>query len=285
MQETGASTYQGCPNCGEKLVGPYCSRCGEKKIARGDLSLAFMFRDLVEHFALLDNKIVRTLWALVSKPGLLTQRFIEGGRSRYTKPLTLFVILNLVFFVIQPHTGLFRYSYQQYTDTDGRRDLVTSKIASTGESEESYKARFNARLREQMKSLLIVSVPLFALVMLGLFASSGRSFTEHLVFASHVYAFNLFLLAFALGIGYRWLLKLMSTFDPLRPLVGAIDGELALTTIIIAAMTTYISLALRRAYKDGLWSSLVRGLVLAASMIILVYIYHNALFFATLWTT
>jgi len=223
--------------------------------------------------------------ALLTRPGLLTKRYISGGRSRYTKPLTLFVVLNIVFFFIQPHTGLFRYSYEQYTRDAGRRSVVAKKLAVTGEPEDRYATRFNIRLQEQKKSLLIVSVPLFALVMLLLYARSGRTFTEHLVFASHVYAFYLFLMAFAIGLGFRLLLMTMVRVPQLRPVAKALDGEGMLVAFILAAMTAYISLGLRRAFNDRLLPSLVRGLVLGMTIPVLTYVYHHALFFATLWAT
>src|ERR1051325_6066879 len=108
-----------CPSCGSAMIDVFCAQCGEQQPAYRDLPIRALAHEAVQEFAGVDGKVPRTLWALVTKPGLLTREFIDGRRGRYSRPLSLFLVLNLVFFVIQPHTGLLRYALSDYIGTVG----------------------------------------------------------------------------------------------------------------------------------------------------------------------
>src|SRR3954466_16113016 len=171
-----------CPSCGSAMVAEFCARCGELQPAHRDLSIRAVAHDAVQEFVGVDGKIPRTIWALLTKPGLLTREFIDGRRGRYSKPLSLFLVLNVVFFFIQPHTGLLRYSLREYIgdsadfNDDRAARLVRAKLAKTHESRASFEVRFNDTLADQKKSMLVFAVPVFALAMVVVFAGTKRYF-------------------------------------------------------------------------------------------------------------
>ncbi|MDQ6718788.1 MAG: DUF3667 domain-containing protein, partial [Gemmatimonadota bacterium] len=174
------------------MTGSFCSQCGEKKFEKADYSLRPVIEEAVGEFIHFDGRLLRTVKTLVRKPGELARAYFHGGRSRYTRPLTLFVMINLVFFIIQPHTSLLGYGYSNYTNvrnSGGQRhiELIRAKLARTHEPAAEYAGRFNTVLQDQKKSVLLFSVPFLAVAMLLLFAGSGRTYAEHLVFAVHVY--------------------------------------------------------------------------------------------------
>jgi hypothetical protein len=177
------------------MNGPFCSQCGEKKFAPHDYSVAHLFEEVLDGLTHFDTRFVRTIRILFTKPGELSRAYFEGGRSRYTKPLSLFIIINVVFFFIQPHTGLFGYKYAQYVSIPRYSAAVQGHLQATGEAEPIYAARFNENLQHQKKSILIVAVPVLALVMSLVFMRTGRTYAEHLVFSVQVYAFLLVYLA------------------------------------------------------------------------------------------
>lgn len=74
-----------CPECGQKN--------SELKIGFGTLVLDF----LGDVFTF-DSKIFKSLWYLVSKPGLLTKEFNDGKRARFIPPLRMFLILGVLTF-------------------------------------------------------------------------------------------------------------------------------------------------------------------------------------------
>lgn len=283
--EPGALSVGECGNCRALLTGPYCSQCGEKKLTPKDYSLPHLVEEVLGVFTHLDSKFLRTLKVLFTKPGELSNAYFHGGRSRYTKPLTLFVIINVIFFIVQPHTGLLRYTYLQYINDPSHATAVRAHLLESKEPERDYAARFNANLQNQKKSLLIVSVPVLAVVMAILFMGAGKTYVEHLVFSVQVYTF---LLSYLAGVVLLVLLPaamLLRTGSRGESIVRVLDSELGITTIVIAGLTVYMYLGFRRAYGSSMVRAALSGFVLALTIGLLTGVYHDSLFYVTFWTT
>jgi hypothetical protein len=288
--ESGASHFGGCANCGAELFGPFCAQCGEKRIDRADYSIKAVAQDVVQELSPVDSKILRTLTTLLTKPGLLSQHYFAHGRSRYTKPLTLFIALNVAFFFIQPHTGLLQYSYTQFTNAAypggaARHALVVARLGGNVD-EKTYESRFNLQLQQQKKSMLIFCVPVLALAMVVLYAGHHRYYAEHLVFSIHVYAFLLIFMGILLNVGFAILILLLRNAGQMghRMMLMA-ETETTLIVIIFVGLTAYIAFGLRRAYGDRPLPALLRGMALSISVLFLIRLYRDALFYITLWTT
>lgn len=272
------------------MLGPYCSQCGEKKLSREDYTLREVAGEVVGEFTHFDGRLFRTIVTLVRCPGELARAYFNGGRSRYTKPLTLFVIINLAFFFIQPHTGLLRYGFSQFVypgihSGTHKAKLVEAKLRRTGEPEDKYAVRFNAVLQDQKKSLLIFSVPVVAIVMLILFRGSGRTYVEHLVFSVHLYTFVLLYIT-ALVVGFLIVALILSTFGALgHQWMHMVGSEMQISVMMGLGVTSYVYLAARRAYGMRGPLMLARAATIAATVAYLTGVYHDVLFYATFWTT
>jgi len=283
--ESGAFSFGTCGNCGAQLTGPFCAQCGEKKFSPHDYSVTHLFEEALDGLTHFDTRFLRTLKVLITRPGELSRAYFHGGRSRYTKPLSLFIIINVVFFFVQPHTGLFGYKYAQYVSIPRYSLTVRDQLAKTGEAESVYAARFNEHLQHQKKSILIVAVPVLALVMSLVFVGSGRTYAEHLVFSVQVYAFLLAYLAIAiLGILFPIVFGLTWLFPHARPL-RRLGGELAIDTVLGFGLVTYIYLGLRRAYETSRTRSAISAAVLSFAVVLTIVAYHTVLFYLTFWTT
>jgi hypothetical protein len=284
--ESGASSFGNCGNCGAELSGRFCSQCGEKKLSPEDYSVGHLVEEAVGDFTHFDTRFLRTLKLLFTKPGALSNAYFHGGRSRYTKPLALFIILNVIFFIVQPHTGLLRYKYAQYMNERGHAATVLAHLRETGESPRSYEARFDANLQNQKKSLLIVSVPVLALFMTIAFAGSGRTYAEHLIFSVQVYAFLLsYLVALVAIVFYPATFLLRSTGPGAAPIRAILESELGITVLMITGLMTYMYFGFRRAYGVSRLRAARSALILPWVVAYLTGVYHTALFYVTFWTT
>lgn len=78
-----------CLNCGTRLSGDYCYRCGQA--AHVHRTLASIGHDLLHGVFHFEGKIWRTLPMLFTRPGSLTRRYIAGERARFVSPLALFL--------------------------------------------------------------------------------------------------------------------------------------------------------------------------------------------------
>jgi len=109
-----------CRNCGSPLYGEHCYACGQptKGLVRHFSSI---LGDVADTIFNIDGRILRTLPALLLKPGFLTLEYIEGHRVRYVSPVRLFVFLCIgTFFAAKLATPSFEI---------GRDDAV--RVAGT----------------------------------------------------------------------------------------------------------------------------------------------------------
>jgi Protein of unknown function (DUF3667) len=233
-------------------------------------------------FLSVDGRFWRSIVALLSKPGLLTSEYFSGRRGRYMRPFSLFILLNVAFFFVQPYTGLLRYSYAEYTGVDGLRDQGKARQRELFLNDAHFAERFDDTLRDQKRSLLLFAIPLFAASLMALYARSGRVYVEHLVFAVHSYAFMVFYLT-AMGTLWFTILNLSYRHAPwARPLILPFTGERGVILVLGAGMLTYLAVALRRFYGTSPALAVARALVLFAVQGTLIILFRTLLFHTTL---
>jgi hypothetical protein len=99
-EEFAGKVYtENCLNCGEVLTGQHCSHCGQPARVRV-LSLWGLLKDVAGDLLNADSRVWRTLLPLAFRPGLLTQEYLRGRRTRYTPPFRMYLVLSVVFFVL-----------------------------------------------------------------------------------------------------------------------------------------------------------------------------------------
>lgn len=101
--DTGHTHEKSCLNCGTKLVGPYCSACGQK--AHVHRSVRGFFQDFVQGLFNFEGKIWRTLPMLAWRPGEMTRRYIAGERARFISPVALYLFTVFAMFAVLNFTG------------------------------------------------------------------------------------------------------------------------------------------------------------------------------------
>lgn len=92
-----------CLNCGQSVVGSYCSRCGQAAQSPLKPLLEFVQESLSEVFSL-DGTQVRSFKALLTRPGLLSAEYLDGRRTHYVHPVRLFIEVGVVSYFL---TSLF----------------------------------------------------------------------------------------------------------------------------------------------------------------------------------
>jgi hypothetical protein len=133
---------------------------------------------------------------------------------------------------------------------------------------------------------LIVAVPFLALLMTVLFAGSGRTYAEHLVFSVQVYAF---LLVYLAAVVLLVLFPLIFVLPKVWPAAGAVmwwlQSETGIDVILLVGLATYMYLGFRRAYRSTRLRSGINAVVLAGATGGTIGAYHNLLFYLAFWTT
>ena len=271
-----------CPNCGTGPIAAYCAACGERQPSHADYSARAVAIEVGSEFLSVDGRFWRSIVALLSKPGLLTKEYFSGRRGRYMRPFSLFILLNVAFFFVQPYTGLLKYSYTEYAGVDGLRAQGEAKQRELFLNYPHFVQRFDDTLQDQKKSLLLFAIPVFALTLMVLYVGSGRVYVEHLVFAVHAYAFMVFYLT---AMGTLWFSAMYLSYRHLawtRPIIRLFSGETGVIAILGAGMLTYLALALHRFYGSPFVPAVSRALVLFFMQAALIIFFRTLLFHTTL---
>lgn len=88
-----------CPNCGTELQGMYCVDCGQSAKDMKKPFLTLVTGALGDVFAF-DSRLLRTVPALLFRPGHVTRSYLDGKRMRYVPPFRMFLIASVVFFLV-----------------------------------------------------------------------------------------------------------------------------------------------------------------------------------------
>ena len=271
-----------CPNCGTGPIAAYCAACGERQPSHADYSARAVAIEVGSEFLSVDGRFWRSIVALLTKPGLLTKEYFSGRRGRYMRPFSLFILLNVAFFFVQPYTGLLKYSYTEYAGVDGLRAQGEAKRRELFLNYPHFVERFDDTLRDQKKSLLLLAIPVFALSLIVLYAGSGRVYVEHLVFAVHAYAFMVFYMT---AMGTLWFGAMLLSYQHLpwmRPVVRLFSGEAGVIMVLGAGMLAYLALALHRFYGSSMVPAVARAFVLFVLQAALIIFFRTLLFHTTL---
>jgi hypothetical protein len=127
-----------CANCETTLQGPVCHICGQvdDEYHRPVHGLA---SEIFEGLTALDGRVLRTLPALLLRPGRLTRAYLKGKRARYMPPFRLYIIASLIFFLLIP-------------GFDGLVEAAQSRAASVGAQERAAAAAdIEAELRQALE--------------------------------------------------------------------------------------------------------------------------------------
>ena len=283
-----------CLNCETRLYGDWCHACGQKRIEDDQRRLRWLVGQFVGKITSLDGKLPRSLLALVFRPGKLDTAWLRGQRASWISPISLFLVINLLYFLAPPITDFHLplvdqlempiYSGWANERIEARFPEFSDWAASAGTVELSEEFRtfekaFNRRSEELSKTLLILHVPLMAVVLMLLYRRRRIFLVDHFVIALHYWTFLLTAAAVMPRIATSVPTMLHSIGWGGTPLAGEAIWKFATLAWVIG----YLVVALRRAYDQGWWRSLAKAIPAFGACIVAHFLYRAALFAITLW--
>jgi hypothetical protein len=234
-----------CPNCDAFAPANFCGECGQKQEPLR-LTLRQLAGEAVDELLQLDSKIVRTLRPLFFQPGFLTREYLQGRRVRYVRPFRLFLVATVVSFVLLAITTAGTAAVQVPSSKaaldvlNGWANLLPGAIAAHAHRFLSQggpavaKRILDAYLTFGPKVQLL-AVPLYAVLLVGVYRDAKRTYAEHFVFALHFHAFYFGLTS----------LQTLLALTHLKLLMAAVG------TLFGLGSWVYLFLALRTVYPAG----------------------------------
>ncbi len=258
--EPAAAAERRCENCETSLIGAYCYGCGASGDTPRDLSMRRFAGEAASELTNVEHsKLLRTLHALLLRPGHLTREYFSARRARYIKPLALSLAifgLSLLVFSSERTTSMFNLG-RLVTIAQAEKDggaANPSKITRAINDRAERRGISTEALTEQIGEdwarvngyLQVPQTVLLAFLLLLVFARSGRYLVEHLVFSLHFFSFAI------LTTVLLW---------PAFYLLGMKPGPASyvLMTLKFLVDTVYLFLAIRTFYRQGRLGSALRA--------------------------
>ena len=293
MEET-LNNKEYCRSCGAPLYGKFCSECGEKKFDKKDLSFKKIFSQFIDVLTHFDSKILKSVKLLITKPGYLAKEYCSGSRVKYAKPLQLFFIINVVFFImlsfarINTFTTPLRVHMNNLTTESWlAKPMVEHKLGKENITPEEYSKRladytnkFDTKVNLFSKSLIIIIVPIFAFFLHVLFINKKRLYAENFIFSLNFFSwlllFNVLFLALLYIIGFIGKIFNFSMND----IDDTILGPLTFTAIGV-----YCFYGALRFYNEKRWISFLKCVTAPFLFLWSLNIYRFILFLITYYST
>lgn len=271
-----------CITCHTELKGDYCYKCGEKKIIPSrDYSIVEFMEEAFEGLMHLDSKFIKTFWLLFSKPGFLAAEYNMGRRKPYMKPIQLFVVASVIFYLAFPSIYMFFSSVENiktgyeknifvvnvfHYDIDSRihqiagvRKISDEQVVTEAIQEAAHKS----------KEFLFLILPFFAWMFYLLFRRKNPYYVPHLIFT--VYLFSFFIIATLIGI-----LIILTILHLFRIRYG---DEIYFDGMVIVFFL-YMILSVKKVYQQGWIKSILKSMVLLVWFIALILVYRQVI---TIW--
>jgi tetratricopeptide (TPR) repeat protein len=262
-----------CPNCGAEAPREYCPRCGQSQEIETPTVWEWV-RDFVDQVLALDVRLPRTLRALATKPGYLTAEWLAGRRARYVSPSRLYLFCSFLFFAgaiavpeIDPGANS---TVRELAGEVAMRAMeglaeglsaaeIEDPRAGYGQGPETaafLSTIFGRELQAAASAVFFLMMPVFALLLTGLYRKHESSYIDHLVFSVHVHS-----------LAFLWLAVTWVVTSGL-PVSGTwVD---VVFFLLLVYLVGYVVVALRRVYGHSYLGSGARGLLALGSHGILV---------------
>jgi Protein of unknown function (DUF3667) len=268
-----------CPNCGTHLVGRYCHVCGQKEIDDKEGTFRHFLYQFFGAAFFLENNFFKSLWLLLSRPGFLAAEYLQGRRRRYMAPISLFLLINLIYFFSVSLTDLNLSLNEQINQPQhGRlaRSMVERRLASRGISMEEYAERYNAQSTSLSKTLIILHAPILACLLIPVYRRMHYLFADHMIFSLYLMAF---VMLFSI-VMYNILFWLMTVSMVKPQSFFSISGYLQLIVYPV-----YFGAAIKRFYRQPIWKAVLITPLVLVLFLIAHFVYRTVLFLVVYWTT
>jgi hypothetical protein len=266
-----------------QLASEYCPQCGERALQAQALTLRSLLGGLVHALTDVDGRLLRSVWQLLRHPGSLTVAYLGGDRKRFIGPLQLFLLSNVLFYLVQSLTRINVFSstlhsqmhQQDWSAYATRR--VTALLERTHMRLEDFAPLFDRAVVLHAKTLIILMVPPFALLLALLFLRSRRPFLAHVVFSLHLCTFLLLLFCVTLLLTGAWALLGGAGLES-----RAVDSVLSLLNLAACAAYVHVATGTVFGARGPVRLLKVAGLAVCAAAVVLGY--RFVLFLITLQT-
>lgn len=266
-----------CKNCGNNYTDNFCNHCGEKRYEEKDKSVPHLLLEGLHFITHLEGTFFNTIITLFKRPGKFSLDYCNGIRKKYFKPLSLFLLLVILYLLfpifnglnIKPHEHVTHSLYGEY---------AMRKAIKVMEEKQMTDAQFGEAFRhaseKTSKFLLFLIIPVMALFSWMTSFKKRKYFYDNFVFS--IEATSLFILWTFLI--FPLLFRIFNYFLPVRD-----EGGQYIFFINLSFFLIYLIIAAKRFFGFKWWYSIAYSLLYMFVLAIFIqFVYNFILFFITI---
>jgi hypothetical protein len=256
-----------CVNCGAQLVEKFCAGCGQRTPAPTDYSMRTLASAAIGHLTNWDGRLLSTVRKLFFRPGQLARDHFEGRRAQHLDPFRIFVLSNVLAWLIAPHSRMFGFSlkmglkYSLFPSFWERALAVRAGLAHV--TVEQFGQRIDAVSASENQVGVLCLVPLMACGIWLVMAGRRYRFVQHLIFTAQFYCIHLTCVLLYLGFLLTPFYKLLKPHALTAPIADSFRNLWVQHLTLAPVLAVYLYFALKRAYQLTPRQSLWRALILA----------------------
>lgn len=273
-----------CKSCGNTFVGLYCNLCGEKVIEPKDRKLDAYLSKVLIATTIVDNRFIKSLWLTIRNPGFLSREYVDGRRVNYMRPLQIFFILNLIYFLF-PVLQMFNSSLhtQMYVLPHGKiaRQIVLAKVKLYGMNMEGFQLVYDDQTKSLAKLLIVLFIFLAALPLSLIFRKKNRYFTDHVALSVELTCFNLAVNTIALTVLF-WVINKVLHLGNFGG--GSYLNDITLTVLFVSTNLYFLFRAAGTFYNQRGARQIIRVVLGILGLFLALEAYRFILFFVTIWS-
>jgi uncharacterized protein DUF3667 len=269
-----------CPNCGfvyEKSFN-YCPRCGQQSHLHNE-TLGALIMHFIGHYFHYDSKAWQTLKALWFRPGKLTIAYWSKQRMRYIPPISLYIFISAVFFLV---SSLMPGHYLDVQETNNKNDtaihagthfnvtkeskgiihITHNNVDKSGDAKINNKSieEIFDRFAHMIPKVFFFMIPFMAFILKLFFVRrKDLLYVNHIIYALHYHAFF-------------FSVALLVALNPFE------QGTQILAGIILSISAAYFIISLRKVYNITWVRSVVYSLVMGLFYVIFILVGLSIIF-------
>lgn len=243
-----------CQSCGAEQSGNYCTVCGEERLTPKLRSSSYLMKSFFTELTDIDGKFWFTTKNLILHPGQIDYDYSIGRRNIYIKPVTLFLMINVLFVMLSSLTDFYikfsaQIELQAYSTII--RPHVLDYVASTGLALNEFSQQYDQLVKLLARSLIIIQVPIFAIFLALICYRKNYYFGDYITFSLNYHSWFLLLMIVIIYPDYpiRWINE-----TELLPFKIPSIWRYLLT----GAVLIYFSIAIQRMFRFSWLQTLLR---------------------------
>jgi len=165
-----------CKNCKNRVVGKYCSNCGQKSTI-DRINFTNVLNEVSESLFQINRGFFYTIRELFVRPGSSLNEYLTGKRKSHFKPFAYVLTLSTVYFLITQITN-------QNTWMD---DTITGWMNGvSGQNSEFEMPNIANWFAKNYAYSSLLLLPVFSLASYISFRKFGKNYLEHIVVNSYI---------------------------------------------------------------------------------------------------